>query len=64
MVKALSAIARREGVSVSHIKKGLKSGHIVLLKNRRHRIKPLAIGAGLTTKINANIGNSSSSSSI
>ncbi len=58
MVKALSAVAQREGVSVSHIKKGLKNGHIVLVKNRRHRISPLAIGEGLTTKVNANIGTS------
>ncbi len=58
MVKALSAIAQREGVSVSHIKKGLKNGYIVLVRNRRHRIKPLAIGQGLTTKVNANIGTS------
>jgi phosphomethylpyrimidine synthase len=58
MGQAFSTIARREGVPVSHIKEGVQNGHIVLVKNRRHRIKPLAIGEGLTTKVNANIGTS------
>jgi phosphomethylpyrimidine synthase len=57
MGQAFSTIARREGVPVSHIKEGVQNGHIVLVKNRRHRIKPLAIGEGLTT-VNANIGTS------
>jgi len=58
MRQVFGAVARREGVPVTHIKKGLKNGHIVLVRNRRHRIAPLAIGEGLTTKINANIGTS------
>lgn len=58
MRQVLGAVARREGVAAAHIKKGLKNGHIVLVRNRRHRITPLAIGEGLTTKINANIGTS------
>lgn len=56
--KALRALARRESVSVTCLRRGLKHGRIVLVKNRRHRIKPLAIGEGLTVKINANIGTS------
>ena len=51
-------IAKKEGVSVQHLKKNIKRGRIVLLKNLKHRIKPVAIGEGLTTKVNANIGTS------
>lgn len=51
-------IAKEEGVSVAFLKKGIKQGRIVLLKNKKHRIKPLAVGAGTTTKVNANIGTS------
>jgi phosphomethylpyrimidine synthase len=51
-------IARKEGVTVAHLKKGIKQGTIVLLKNKKHRIMPLAVGDGLTTKVNANIGTS------
>ena len=51
-------IARKEGVSVQHLKRGIRQGRIVLLKSKLHRIKPLAVGEGLTTKVNANIGTS------
>jgi phosphomethylpyrimidine synthase len=51
-------IAKREGVSVRYLKQGIKRGRIVLLKNKMHKIKPLAVGEGLTTKVNANIGTS------
>ncbi|UCG30104.1 MAG: phosphomethylpyrimidine synthase ThiC [candidate division WOR-3 bacterium] len=51
-------IAKREGVSVKYLKQAIKRGSIVLLKNKLHRIKPLAVGEGLTTKVNANIGTS------
>ena len=51
-------IAKKEGISVKYLKQGIKNGRIVLLKNRVHRIRPLAVGEGLTTKVNANIGTS------
>ncbi len=51
-------IAKKEGVSLKYLKQGIKNGRIVLLKNRVHRIRPLAVGEGLTTKVNANIGTS------
>lgn len=51
-------IAKKEGVSVQYLKTSIKKGRIVLLKNKKHRIKPLAVGEGLTTKVNANIGTS------
>ena len=51
-------LAKKEGVTAADLKKGLKNGHIVVLKNRKHKVEPLAIGKGLSIKINANIGTS------
>ncbi len=51
-------VAKKEGVSVAYLRKGIKQGRIVLLKNKKHAIQPLAVGEGLTTKVNANIGTS------
>jgi len=50
--------AKKEGVSIQFLKRGVTQGNIVILKNRKHQITPLAIGKGLSTKINANIGTS------
>jgi phosphomethylpyrimidine synthase len=51
--------AKRDGVSFKHIIEGLKKGTIVIPANRLRSIKnPCAIGKGLHTKINANIGTS------
>jgi len=58
MPSLLQTVAKREGVSIQFLKRGIKQGNIVLVKNRKHRITPLAIGKGLRTKVNANIGTS------
>lgn len=51
--------AEREGVSPEYIRKGVEDGTIVVVRNRKHdTVAPLAIGKGLRTKINANIGTS------
>jgi phosphomethylpyrimidine synthase len=51
--------AKRDGVSFKHVIEGLKKGTIVIPANRLRSIKsPCAIGKGLHTKINANIGTS------
>ena len=48
-----------EGVSPQFIQEGVKNGTIVVVKNQGHRDgRPGAIGRGLRTKINANIGTS------
>jgi phosphomethylpyrimidine synthase len=48
-----------EGVTPELMREGLASGHIVLPKNsKRREIKPVAIGKGLRTKVNANLGTS------
>jgi len=65
----ITALIRRvaglEGVQAETIRKGMAAGHIVVPHNRLRKMsKPCAIGAGLSTKINANIGTSKDSSNI
>ncbi len=51
--------AELEGVSPEFIRQGVAAGNIVVVRNARHKnIKPLAVGKGLRTKVNANIGTS------
>jgi phosphomethylpyrimidine synthase len=52
--------ARAEGVPPEFIRDGIAAGNIVLCHNRTRRDgRPLAVGKGLRTKVNANIGTSS-----
>ncbi|MRR15400.1 MAG: phosphomethylpyrimidine synthase ThiC [Deltaproteobacteria bacterium] len=51
--------AAEEGLEAEMIRQGMVDGTIVICRNINHTaIKPLAIGAGLRTKVNANIGTS------
>lgn len=51
--------AAREGRDPAFLRKGVEEGTIVVLRNAVHKsITPLAVGKGLRTKINANIGTS------
>jgi phosphomethylpyrimidine synthase len=51
--------ARSENVDPEFIRKGIEEGTIVVVRNNRHTsIAALAIGKGLRTKINANVGTS------
>jgi phosphomethylpyrimidine synthase len=51
--------AKHEHVEAEVIRKGVEDGTIVVVRNNRHiAIAPLAIGKGLRTKINTNIGTS------
>ena len=51
--------AGREGVSGEFIREGVEAGGIVVIRNNHHQgISPVAVGRGLRTKINANIGTS------
>ncbi len=48
-----------EGVEPEYIRQGVADGTIVICRNVKHAaIRPLAIGRGMRTKINANIGTS------
>jgi phosphomethylpyrimidine synthase len=52
----LGYVVKKEGASRRVIGKNIRDGSLVLVKNAGRDIKPLAIGAGVSTKINANIG--------
>src|SRR3990170_6424611 len=56
--------ALSEGVSADFIRDGVAKGNIAICRNKRHNIEPLAIGKGLRTKINANIGTSGDSADL
>jgi len=48
-----------EGVSPEFIRRGIEEGTIVVTCNKAHsNVRPLAIGKGLRTKVNVNIGTS------
>ncbi|HBA89833.1 MAG TPA: phosphomethylpyrimidine synthase [Geobacter sp.] len=51
--------ALAEGVEVEFIRAGLAAGNIIICHNNKHSNgTPLAVGKGLRTKVNANIGSS------
>jgi phosphomethylpyrimidine synthase len=51
--------AHAEGVTPEFIRAGLASGSIIICHNNNHANgRPLAVGTGLRTKVNANIGTS------
>jgi phosphomethylpyrimidine synthase len=55
----MKTCAKEEGVEAEFIRQGMVDGTIVICRNVNHTaIKPLAIGLGLRTKVNANIGTS------
>lgn len=61
----LNKIAKEEGVDVDFLLAGLSTGEIVIPKNRNRRLrKPIGIGKGLRTKVNANIGTSPDSANL
>jgi len=52
-------IAKLENLNPEYIRQGVASGTIVIPANKNHRlVKPCAVGKGLKTKVNANIGSS------
>jgi len=60
---AMATVAEREQLPAAMIRDGLAAGRIVIPANVRHAgLRPAGVGAGLSTKINANIGNSALSS--
>ncbi|MBD3388035.1 MAG: phosphomethylpyrimidine synthase ThiC [Candidatus Altiarchaeales archaeon] len=52
----LDVISEREDVPRERLSKAVDGGSLVLVKNARRDIDPLAIGEGVATKVNANIG--------
>ena len=59
ITEAMEKTAAAEGVAAEAICRGLAEGTIVITQNLKHRtVAPLAIGKGLRTKVNANVGTS------
>ena len=59
VTEEMKICAGDEGVEPEYIRQGVADGTIVICRNVKHSaIRPLAIGKGLRTKINANIGTS------
>jgi len=59
ITEEMKIAAAIEGVDAEYIRQGMVEGNIVICRNVNHtNIKPLAIGLGLRTKVNANIGTS------
>jgi len=57
--EVLKSVAELEGVDVEFLKRGIISGRIIVFGNVKRRfLKPIAIGEGLFTKVNVNIGTS------
>lgn len=55
----MERVAAREKRTPEFIREGVATGKIVIPANKNHRgLDPLGIGAGLRTKVNANIGTS------
>ncbi len=59
LTEQMKRVAEEEGVDVEELRRGIAAGKIILLGNTRHEdVKPVAIGKGVRTKVNANIGSS------
>ncbi|HHS49875.1 MAG TPA: phosphomethylpyrimidine synthase ThiC [candidate division Zixibacteria bacterium] len=60
----VSAVA--ENIEPDELRELVAQGHVVILRNRHREVKiePVAIGTGLRTKVNANIGTSGDSADI
>lgn len=60
ITEKMQSAAEAEGVTPEFIRDGIAAGNIVICHNNKHANgTPLAVGAGLRTKVNANIGSSS-----
>ena len=58
ITEEVKQVALMEGILPEVLSKDIASGLVVISRNKNHDIKPLGIGKGLKTKINANIGTS------
>ncbi len=59
ITEEIKLCAQREGISPEELRDRIAKGEVVLCKNKKSRLsKPCAIGKGLSTKVNVNIGTS------
>jgi len=65
ITKEMETVAARETLSKEKLRNAVAAGLVVIPANRNHKnLKPIGIGKGLKTKINANIGTSADFSSL
>jgi phosphomethylpyrimidine synthase len=65
ITEKMQAAALTEGVEPEFIRAGIAAGNIIICHNNKHlNGTPLAVGKGLRTKVNANIGSSADDLSI
>lgn len=58
-LEELRAIARAENIDYELLRKGISRGSIIVMRNvGRPAVKPVAVGEGLRTKVNVNVGTS------
>lgn len=55
----LRGVARREQLNPEKLRKAVSDGTIVIVRNSKRHVEPMAIGNGTRIKVNANIGTSS-----
>ena len=60
----LERVATDEGLDPREILPGIAAGTVVILKNVRNSHRPVGLGGGLRTKVNANIGTSGDASDL
>ncbi|MFQ5465415.1 MAG: phosphomethylpyrimidine synthase ThiC [Thermodesulfobacteriota bacterium] len=59
ITEEMNSAAASEGVAAEEIRAGIEGGVVIITRNKLHRsIEGLAVGRGLKTKVNANIGSS------
>ena len=65
ITQEMQTVAAKEGIDVEELRQRVAKGTVVIPANPLHRtLDPIGIGAGLHVKINANIGNSETTSCI
>ncbi len=59
VTEAMKVVAEREGIDAAALRDLIAEGRAIILSNARHRnFTPRGVGAGLSVKVNANIGTS------
>lgn len=60
----VARVARDEQIGVEELAQRVAEGKVVILKNRLWNTRPVGVGKGLRTKVNANLGTSSEFSDV
>lgn len=58
ITEAMRYVAAVEGLDPEDLRRRIAAGVAIIPKNVRHDFNPIGVGAGLSTKVNANIGTS------